>query len=113
VWTPGNDAVGQRVSGDVVWDGDTQRGYMRFTNLPKNNRAIEQYQLWIFDASRDERYPVDGGVFDVSADANGNVVVPIRARLQVRTPTMFAVTIERPGGVVVSDRSRIVAIAKI
>ncbi len=112
-WTPGNDPSGQRVTGDVIWDGDTQRGYMRFTNLPKNNRSVEQYQLWIFDASRDERYPVDGGVFDVVADGSGRVVVPIRARLKVRTPTMFAVTIERPGGVVVSDRSRIVALAKV
>jgi hypothetical protein len=112
-WAPGGDAAGQLVSGDVVWDGDTQRGYMRFKNLRKNNPSIEQYQLWIFDASRDERYPVDGGVFDVSVDADGTAVIPIRARVPVRTPTLFAVTLERPGGVVVSDRSRLVALARI
>jgi hypothetical protein len=112
-WSPGNDAAGQLVSGDVVWDGDAQRGYMRFKNLRKNNPSIEQYQLWIFDASRDERYPIDGGVFNVEVDADGTAVIPIDARLNVKTPTLFAVTLERPGGVVVSDRSRIVALARI
>jgi hypothetical protein len=112
-WSPGNDSAGQIVAGDVVWDGDAQRGYMRFKNLRKNNPAIEQYQLWIFDASRDERFPVDGGVFNIEVDRDGNAVVPIRARLPVKTPTLFAVTLERAGGVVVSDRSRIVALARI
>lgn len=112
-WSPGNDPAGQLVSGDVVWDGDAQRGYMRFKNLRKNNPSIEQYQLWIFDASRDERYPIDGGVFNVEVDADGTAVIPIDARLNVKTPTLFAVTLERPGGVVVSDRSRIVALARI
>jgi hypothetical protein len=112
-WSPGNDTTGQLVAGDVVWDGDAQRGYMRFKNLRRNNPSIEQYQLWIFDASRDERFPVDGGVFNIEVDRDGNAVVPIRARLPVKTPTLFAVTLERPGGVVVSDRSRIVALARI
>lgn len=109
-WRAGNDPAGQRVSGDVVWDPRTQRGFMRFVGLRPNNPNVEQYQLWIFDARRDERYPVDGGVFDVASD-QGAVVIAIKAGLKVDLPLMFAVTIERPGGVVVSDRSRIAALA--
>ena len=56
--------------------------------------------------------PVDGGVFDVRGDGD-EVIVPIRASLPVGSPLAFAVTIERPGGVVVSDRSRVVVIARV
>ncbi len=58
------------------------------------------------------RYPIDGGVFDIPAGAT-EVVIPINARLAVNDPAMFAVTIERPGGVVVSAREHIVALAKV
>jgi hypothetical protein len=109
-WRAGNDPTGLLVSGDVVWDPATQTGYMRFVGLRRNEPNAEQYQLWIFDARRDERYPVDGGVFNVSGAASGDVI-PIKAKLSVSVPLMFAVTIEHPGGVVVSDRARIAAVA--
>jgi hypothetical protein len=40
------------------------------------------------------------------------VVVPIRAQLPVHAAKAFAVTIEQPGGVVVSGREHVVAIGK-
>ncbi len=109
-WSAAGDPTGRGVTGDVVWDARTQTGYMRFVGLRRNDAAREQYQLWIFDGRRDQRYPVDGGVFD--ADGSDEVVVPIRARLPVGTPLAFAVTLERAGGVVVSDRERVVVIAR-
>ena len=63
------------------------------------------------DAARDERYPVDGGVFDVPATA-GQVVIPVRATVPVREPLAFVVTVEKPGGAVVSGRERVVAVAR-
>lgn len=111
-WRSGGDPTGERVRGDVVWDQASQTGYMRFENLRLNEPNREQYQLWIFDGTRDERYPVDGGLFNVAA-REGEVVVPIHAALQVRAPLAFAVTVEHPGGVVVSDRSRVAVIANI
>jgi hypothetical protein len=110
-WAPAGDPAGRGVEGDVVWDARTQTGYMRFVGLRRNDPSIEQYQLWIFDGRRDQRYPVDGGVFDVRG-GDGEVIVPIRARLPVGTPLAFAVTLERSGGVVVSDRGRVVVIAR-
>jgi hypothetical protein len=41
------------------------------------------------------------------------VVEPIRAAIQVFVPKLFAVTVERPGGVVVSKRERIVLTAAL
>ena len=61
------------------------------------------------DGERDKRYPVDGGVFDVPANS-GEVVIPIHAELPIRKLAAFAVTIEKPGGVVVSARDRVVVL---
>ena len=40
-------------------------------------------------------------MFDVTKD--GEVIIPIDAKLAVASPAAFAITVERPGGVVVSD----------
>lgn len=110
------DRAGVGASGDVVWNADRQEGYMRIVGLSVNDVTVEQYQLWIFDATQDERYPIDGGVFDIGAatpGANGETIVPIAAKLSVREPKLFAVTVEKPGGVVVSGREHIVALASL
>lgn len=112
-WQPTEDPAGRGVTGDVVWDEQAQVGYMRFRGLPKNDPQQLQYQLWIFDATRGEQYPVDGGVFNITDTETGEVVVPILAKLPVRNPALFAVTIEKPGGVVVSSRERIVVVAPV
>lgn len=111
-WTPTDDPASKTASGDVVWNAAIQQGYMRFRGLAKNDPNVSQYQLWIFDKTRDEKYPVDGGVFDIDTET-GDVIVPIRAKIKVDEATLFAVTVERPGGVVVSKRERIVVTAKV
>ncbi len=91
-------------NGDVVWDTATQRGYLSVDGLPPNDPAKSQYQLWIVDAGRTHKEPVDGGVFDVGAD--GRALVAIKPALTLRNPVLFAVTVEPPGGVVVSERGK-------
>ncbi|MBC7976937.1 MAG: anti-sigma factor, partial [Myxococcales bacterium] len=108
-WVPTKDAAGQTASGDVVWSPSVQRGFMRFVGLAPNDPAKTQYQLWIFDRARDQLYPVDGGVFNVPS--TGEIVVPITPRVTVSDPNLFAITVEPPGGVVVSKRERIVVTA--
>jgi Anti-sigma-K factor rskA len=100
-------AVG--VTGDVVWDPATQKGYVHFAGLKPNDPGVSQYQIWIFDGERDKRYPIDGGVFDVPADA-ADVVIPIRAAVLVHKPAAFAVTAEKSGGAVVSDRAHVIVL---
>ena len=109
-WAPTDDPAARGLSGDVVWSAALQAGFMRFQGLEANDPAAARYQLWVFDAERDDRYPVDGGVFDVPAGAS-EVVVPIRPVLPVGEAVAFAVTVELPGGAVVSTRERIVALA--
>jgi len=111
-WQTTTDPASSGVTGDVVWDQRTQNGYLRFRGLQANNSDEMQYQLWIFDGARDNRYPIDGGVFDIPP-GQGEVIIPITAKLQVLNPEAFAVTIEKPGGSVVSSRDRIVVLAPV
>lgn len=110
-WAAGNVKELKEISGDVVWSDEKQAGFMRFRGLPANDSTKETYQLWIFDKTQDKATPIDGGVFDVSA--GGEVVIPIKAKLKAQEPGMFAITIEKPGGVVVSKREKIAALATV
>ncbi|MEO1496302.1 MAG: anti-sigma factor [Planctomycetota bacterium] len=125
-WAPTDDVAavgpadtGEREAfdwGEVVWSDAEQRGYMVFHGLAANDASIEQYQLWVFDEARNAEHPVDGGVFDIAGtpgEAVAQAIVPIRTKLPVSKATLFAVTVEKPGGVVVSDRSRLPLLAQL
>jgi anti-sigma-K factor RskA len=109
-WSDFDPKKPKNVQGDVVWSNSLQKGFIRFHVLPVNDRSKETYQLWIFDANQSPKTPVDGGVFDAE---NGEFIVPIGAKLKIQKPTMFAVTAEKPGGVVVSDLGKVMAVAKV
>jgi anti-sigma-K factor RskA len=96
--------------GDVVWSDKEQKGYIRLSGLPKNDPTKETYQIWIVAENQDPKTPVDGGTFDVNAD--GEIIIPIDARVKVQNPQAFAITIEKPGGVPVSLQKRVPASAK-
>ncbi|HEX6851196.1 MAG TPA: anti-sigma factor [Candidatus Polarisedimenticolaceae bacterium] len=100
-WARSEQPGFEGVTGEVVWSTARQEGYLRLRGIPVNDPAEKQYQLWIVDPARDKE-PIDGGVFDVPSSA-GEVVVPIRAKLPVVDPKAFALTLEQPGGVVVSE----------
>ena len=99
------------VKGEVVWSNSAQKGFLRFTSIPVNDKTKEQYQLWIFDENQNAKTPIDGGVFDASEP--GEIIIPIDAKIKVQKPTMFAVTAEKPGGVVVSPLEKVMAVAKV
>jgi anti-sigma-K factor RskA len=110
-WTQADPKQNQQISGDVVWSNSQQKGYLRLRGIPKNDVSKETYQLWIFDANQDDKTPIDGGIFDVGE--TGEVIIPIDAKIKVEKPQMFAVTAEKPGGVVVSKREKLMTIAKV
>ena len=110
-WTKGTTKESEGVTGEVVWSDDKQMGYMTFRGLPANDPNREAYQLWIFEQANLEAHPKDGGVFNVSE--TGEVIVPIEAKLKVTDPKVFAITVEKPGGVVVSSREKIAALAPV
>jgi len=109
-WTRAGSFQDLDVAGEIVWNSDEQEGWMRFEGLPANDPTVEQYQLWILVP--DQEHPIDGGVFDATGE--GELLVPVDAKLRVQAdPAAFAVTIEKPGGVVVSTRERLVLLAPI
>lgn len=99
----------EAMSGEVVWSDARQEGYLILSDLPANDPTSKQYQLWIVDPERDEK-PVDGGVFDIPS-GGGAIVISIRNPLVVREPKAFVITLEQPGGVVVSKQKEVVALA--
>ncbi|MEM7310093.1 MAG: anti-sigma factor [Planctomycetota bacterium] len=111
-WTRTEDANAGEVSGEVVWSDREQEGYMLFRDLPVNDPGVNQYQLWIIDGERAEPQPIDGGVFDSPSGAS-TLVVPIDAKLSVGRAATFLVTLERPGGVVVSEAEHVLTTAAV
>ena len=109
-WSATEDPDAAGVTGEVTWSPEADTGVMRFTGLPVNDPSEAQYQLWIFDAERSAEHPVDGGVFDAK---DGTFEVPIDAKLPVDRATLFAITLEPPGGVVVSSRERLLLTAAL
>ena len=109
-WTAGPTPMDSEIQGNVVWNQKLQAGFMTFEGLPVNDATLTQYQLWIIDPSRD-KHPIDGGVFDINDQ--GQVIVKINPKLEVLDPQAFAITIEQPGGVVVSDQSRLPLLAAV
>lgn len=111
-WAKG--AIETTVEGDVVWNNVKQEGYLRFSRAARNDASKEQYQLWIYDKARAdwEKLPIDGGVFDLgeaSVDpATGDMLVKITPKLRVLEPAKFALSLEKPGGVVVTNGERLI-----
>lgn len=109
------------VTGEVVWSEQSQRGVMRFSDLPPLAED-EVYQVWIvdhrglFDPSG-QSARISGGVFSRETaqrdPETGLLVVPIDPGIEVQDAAAFAVTIEKPGGTWVSDMSRRVVIAQL
>lgn len=108
-WTDFDPKKPKNVKGEVVWSNSAQKGFVTFRGLPVNDKTKETYQIWIFDKT--QKNPVSAGTFDVNED--GEIVVPLDASLKIQEPQMFGVTAEKPGGVVVSDLGKVMAVAKV
>ena len=108
-WEP--TGAKSKAGGEVLWSDSEQAGFMVFNNLPLNDPKASQYQLWIFDTDAGQKYPVDGGTFDVTR--LNKAIVKIDPRISIDKAVMFAITEERPGGVVVSSRERLPLLAKV
>ncbi len=110
-WTATEDAAAKNAKGEVLWSNAAQAGQVKVTGLAKLDPTQAQYQFWIFDAAQDDRYPINGGIFSID-DATRTATISINPEIRVVNPAMFAVTVEKPGGVVVSGRERLVLLAK-
>ena len=84
-----------------------QKGFIDLSGLAVNDPKVEQYQLWILDKSKERP---NAGVFDITAGKN---IFEFRPGIDFTAADGFAVTIEKPGGVVVSDLSRVPLIGNV
>jgi len=109
-WAAQDDPAAQGASGEIFWSTLEQRGFMKISGLEPNDPTRNQYQLWIFDP--EHKHPVDGGVFNIPP-GESEAVIPVTPPIRVHDTTLFAVTVEKPGGVVVSDQERIVLAAPV
>lgn len=111
-WSPwSNEQVTSETpaaTGEVVWSDQAQAGEMTFVDLPELDNAV--YQLWIIDAERGMEQRISGAIFNGKP---GELRVPIEPQLAVGEAAAFAITIEQPGGVWVSDMSRRALIASV
>jgi len=99
------------VTGEVYWSESQQRGFVTFRGLAPNDPNREKYQLWIIDhRGMDQR--ISGALFDCPT-SEAECIVEITSPIQVHDAAAFAVTIEKPEGVWVSDMSRRVVIATL
>jgi len=82
----------------VVWNEKRQRGLLRVSQLPAN-ADDHDYELWLID----RRYPqpVNGGVFHVRGDEP--LQIGFRPAQPVRGAAVFAVSLERKGGVMKAE----------
>ncbi|HQR41828.1 MAG TPA: anti-sigma factor [Gemmatales bacterium] len=104
----GND----KLQGEFVWDSNTQQGFMKLTGFEVNDPAVKQYQLWIIDDKPfTVKEPIDGGVFNVTS--NKEVLIPIKPNLKVGKAALFAITVEKPGGVMVSKRDPMIFVGAV
>jgi hypothetical protein len=106
-----NPANDKENLGEIIWSEAEQKGFLKIKGLAANDVSKESYQMWIFDETQKPETPIDAGVFDITG--NGEVLIPIDAKLKFKNAKMFAITREKRGGVVVSDRKNVVAIAKV
>jgi anti-sigma-K factor RskA len=79
--------------------------------MPVNDPSKNQYQIWIIDPIK-YKQPVDGGVFNIT-DAGRDIIIPINPKLPISNAKGFAITIEQPGGVVVSSQELILTAPEI
>ena len=92
----------ESVSGDIIWTDKGQKGFIKIAGLPMNDPSQNQYQVWILDPLN-HKQPVDGGVFDVT-QTDKTLIIPINPKLPISKAVGFAITLEQPGGVVVSNQ---------
>ena len=95
------DPAAAGVTGDVVWNPATQRGFLRFVGLRPNDPACSSTRCGFSTARATSAIRWTGGC-SMYPRTPREVLVPIRAAVPVHAAKAFAVTIEKPGGVVVS-----------
>jgi len=108
LWADSSDPNCESKIGCVCWSEANQTGYLKLSKAFPCNDHDHQFQVWIID-ERGEQQRVSGGTFDCKTGHDCRVV--IHPEMRVHAVKSFAITMEKSGGMPVSDLSSKVAIA--
>lgn len=111
-WKAVNPATSVDFSGTVEWCTARKQGYAVLRGMAVNKNALYEYQLWIIDEGRPKVTPVHAGLFNIK-NPDAECWVKIQPCLPISQALSFMVTLERAGGVVVSKRKRVIALASL
>jgi hypothetical protein len=106
-----DDDLQSKAIGSVIWSPERQMGVLLAHGIAPIDKPGDTYQLWIVDTLRDQRFPVDGGIFSIDSPTGRDapVAITFRPAQPIGHAAAFAVTIERAGGVVVSSSRPVAA----
>ncbi|MFN5958369.1 MAG: hypothetical protein ACK462_10600, partial [Planctomyces sp.] len=62
-----DDDLQSKAIGSVIWSPERQMGVLLAHGIAPIDKPGDTYQLWIVDTLRDQRFPVDGGIFSIDS----------------------------------------------
>src|SRR5262249_51195810 len=109
-WADGGDkACEDTAIGCVCWSEEQQCGVLKLHKAFPCNDCDHQFQLWIIDGRGNEQR-IPAGVFDCKTAAECKIL--FHPSIPVHDVQSFAITMEKSGGMAVSDMVHKVAIGR-
>ena len=92
-WMRTLNSIAKDIKGDIVWSGLTQKGIMRFVNLPKlpDDR---QYHLLAYDLQSSSQDPISVVKFTPDIKVPTEILVPFTADREIGKPYKFMVMLD-------------------
>lgn len=92
-WLKTLNPLAKKVQGDLVWDSETQKGVMRFVDLPEINQG-QFYHLWVYDLEHSVKEPISATRFKSEPLMEDEYLVGIHPIQLVTKPYKFILTLE-------------------
>ena len=92
-WMRTLNSIAKDIKGDIVWSSQTQKGMMRFINLPKLP-SDRQYHLLAYDLQGSSQEPVSIVKFTPEVKVPTEMLVPFTADQTIGKPYKFMVMLD-------------------
>ena len=92
-WMRTLNSIAKDIKGDIVWSTSTQKGIMRFANLPKLP-SDRQYHLLAYDLQSSAKDPVSIVKFTPDIKVPTEILVPFTADRSIGKPYKFMVMLD-------------------
>ena len=92
-WMRTLDPMAKKIYGDIVWSTLSQKGMMRFANLPKL-KSHQTYHLWVHDLAYSADDPVSITTFSPELTVPTELLVPFTSPRKVTEPYKFSIMLD-------------------